>query len=298
MSIRSHSYLIERGIFPGGGGGGGESTSTIVTVPPWATGYVKQYAELAYELWQGDTISSFSGTIIASQNADELEGIDGLATRGRYGDQVIVKAIAYLEKVINGLYPDGTDAEFLAALALVTGKSTSAFSGVSSRIGRKPYYTGDPDVTLLAQALSSVFPATYNARMEAAVYAENWLRERKIQHHGLGFGVEMGKHAAIDAEALRRAGLYQREYIQSTYALSHKLFVEEQELAVVKLEIFGNCLRALTGSQQTTTQQQEGNKLAQAVGMGVTGAAIGWMVGGPFGAFVGGAIGSIVGWFM
>ena len=310
MSFRAYEYLEERGFFPrnGGGGGGGTSTSTLVTVPDWAQPYVEQYAQMAYDLWQAGTLTTYAGTIIAVQNTDEVEGIDGLATRGRYGDQVITKAIAYLEKIINGELLDGTAAGFLAALGFSLDKSTDAFEDeVLPRIGRKAYYAGDPidpayaegRTNLYAQTLAAPFPATYNARMQAAMFAENWLKERGIQQHGLGFGVEMGKHAAIDAEALRRAGLYQRDYIQSTYLLSHKLFTEQQELEIVKLEIFGNCLRALTGSQQSTSQTQEGNKMMQSVGGVMAGASLGYMVtgGNPIGALVGGAIGGIIGWF-
>jgi hypothetical protein len=261
-----------------------------------------------FALPEGSTgaLQVYSGPIFAAQNQDEIDGIAGLAIRGRYGDQVITKAIAYEDDVINGGYLPGTKAPFLAALASVTENSSLSFAAFLSRIGRKPYYVGDSDSTYLAQTLVSGAPAIYNARISAAIYADNFRKERVIQDHALGYGVEMGKHAAIDGETLRRAGLYQREYVQYGYTMSHKLFLEEQELAVVNLEIFGNCLRALTGSQQTTTADSPGgNKLTAAVGMGMAtgvagwyiGASIGW-VGGPAGAAVGFAVGAIAGYLL
>ena len=277
------------------GGGGGTSTQTVRTVPDWAIPYVTQYAQEAYDLWKSDDITTYAGTIIATQNLDETDGIAGLANRGRYGDQVISKAITYLDDVINSGHLSGTKAGFLNALSQVTGNSTTDFASVSSRIGRKAYVVGDPDATLLAQSLSSGFPALYNARVSASIYKDNWDKEKELQAHALGYGVEMGKHAAIDAEALRRAGVYQREYVQGTYVLSHKLWVQQQELAVVRLEIFGNALRALTGSNQTSTQNMEGNKAMAAVGGVMAGATLGFMIGGPTGAIVGGVIGGIVG---
>jgi hypothetical protein len=278
-----------------GGGGGGTSTSTVRTVPDWAIPYVVDYGQKAYDLWKADTLAVFAGSIIATQNADETDGIAGLANRGRYGDQVIVKAIAYLDDVINGGYLAGTKAAFLAALALVTGNSTSDFASVNSRIGRKPYVIGDPDSSFLSQSLVTGVPVLFNARLSAMIYKENWDNEKEIQAHALGFGVEMGKHAAIDAEALRRAGLYAREYLQGTYELSHKRFVEQQELSVANLEIFGNALRALTGSQQTSVQQYQGNKLMGAVGGVIAGAVIGSYFG-PWGTVIGGFIGGVLGW--
>jgi hypothetical protein len=290
-----------------GGGGGGTSTSSVRTVPDWAIPYVTAYWDEAYALWQANTLAAYSGDVTAAQPQDEVDGIDGLANRGRYGDQVITKAIAYEDDVINGGYLAGSKAAFLAALALVTGNSTTDWASVYSRIGRKPLYVGDTDSSILAQRLVNTprygvavdsVPTIYNARMSALIYADNWRKERDIQNQGLGYGVEMGKHAAIDAEALRRAGLYQREYLQGTYELAHKLFVEGQEIDVANLEIFGNAIRALTGSQQTTTQDMPGaNKVMTAVGGAVAGATAGWFLGGPVGAVVGGIVGGVIGWF-
>ena len=280
-----------------GGGGGGTSTQTVRNVPDWAIPYVTQYAQAAYDLWQAAAIATYGGTIIATQNLDETDGITGLANRGRYGDLVISKGISYLDDVINSGFLGGTKASFLAALALVTGNSTTDFASVNSRIGRKVYVEDDPDATLLAQSLVTGVPALYNARVSAAIYKDNWDKEKDIQAHALGYGVEMGKHAAIDAEALRRAGFYQREYVQGTYIFSHKLWAQQQEIAVVNLEIFGNALRALTGSQQTTTQEMEGNKAMQAVGGVIAGAVIGGQMGGWYGAIIGGVIGGVYGWF-
>jgi hypothetical protein len=281
----------------GGGGGGGTSTSTVRTVPDWAIPYVTAYWDQAYALWQADTLAVYTGDITADQPQDEVDGIAGLANRGRYGDQVITKAIAYENDVINGGFLPGTKAAFLAALALVTGNSTTDFASVNSRIGRKPLFVGDSDSTLLAQTLVAGTPALYNGRMSTLIYADNFRKERDIQGHGLAYGVEMGKHAAIDAEALRRAGLYQREYLQGTYELSHRLFVEGQEISVANLELFGNAIRALTGSQQSSTTNTEGNKLMSAVGGAMGGAMFGFMVGGPIGAIAGGVIGGVIGWF-
>lgn len=275
------------------------STNTVITVPSWAQAYVSQYATTAYNLWQAPTLASYGGTIVASQTQNEADGIAGLATRGASGDLVISKATAFILDVIQGNRLDGTKAEFIAALASVTGNSTTDFASISSRIGKKAMYVGDPDSTHLAQTLATGYPALFNNRISAAIYADNYAKEREFRDHALAYGVEMGKHPVIDAETLRKAGLAVREYLQNSYILNHKLWLEQQELNVANLEIFGNCLRALTGSQQTTVgDDPKGNKAMAAVGMGVTGAMVGFMVGGPVGAIVGGAIGVVVGLFM
>jgi hypothetical protein len=286
----------------GGGGGGGTSTQSVRSVPDWAIPHVQAYFEAAYTLWQTNQLTVYTGDVTAAQNQDEVDGIAGLANRGRYGDQVISKAIAYEDDVINGGYLQGTKADFLAALALATGNSTTDFASVNSRIGRKPLFVGDPDSAFLAQTFVAGTPAIYNARMSALIYADNFRKERDIQNHGLAYGVEMGKHAAINAEALRRAGLYAREYLQGTYEISHKKFVEGQEISVANLEIFGNVIRALTGSQQTTTTQTDGGSKFMRVAGGVmagavTGAMIGSVIPGV-GTVIGGIVGGVVGGLM
>jgi hypothetical protein len=308
-----HVGGVRRGAIMGGGSsGGGDSTqtSTVRTVPDWAIPFVTSYWTTGYALWKSDTLSVYTGDVTADQPLDETDGIAGLANRGRYGDQVISKAIAYENDAINGGYLAGTKAAFLTALASVTDKSTLSFASVNSRVGRKPYYVGDADTTFLAQTFITGTPTTYNARMSALIYADNFHKERVLQDHALSYGVEMGKHAAIDAEALRRAGLYSREYLQGTYGLDHKLFVEGQEIAVANLEIMGNCIRGLTGSQQTSDQQMSGGSKLMGVASGaITGAVGGYMagaylgaeygvVGGPWGMAIGAVVGGIAGYFM
>jgi len=285
------------------------STNTVVTVPSWARDYVNLYAQRAYDLWTLPALVSYTGQIVASQTQNEADGIAALAVRGAGGDAVISKATAFILDVIQGNRLAGTKQEFIDALALVTGNSTADFASVSSRIGKKARYVGDPDSTFLAQALAAGYPATFNARISAALYADNYAKERVFRDHAMAYGVEMGKHPVIDAETLHKAGLVNREYLQNSYVLNHKLFIEQQEMAVANLEIFGNMLRALTGSQQTTiSTDPTSNKLMAAVGFGMVGAYVGGAIGGaiagaetgssagPYGAVIGFVVGAIAGW--
>jgi len=183
------------------------STNTVVAVPTWAQDYVKQYGQMAYDLWNQPALVAYGGSIVAAQPQNEADGIQALAIRGAGGDEVISKATAFILDVIQGNRLAGTKQEFIDALALVTGNSTTDFASVSSRIGKKARYVGDPDGTFLAQALAAAYPALFNARVSAAIYADNYAKERVFLDHALAYGVEMGKHPVIDAETLRKAGL-------------------------------------------------------------------------------------------
>jgi len=211
------------------------STNTVITVPSWAQDYVKQYGQRAYDLWNLPSFVAYTGQIVASQAQNEADGIAALATRGEAGDLVISKATAFILDVIQGNRLAGTKQEFIDALALVTGNSTTDFAAVNSRIGKKARYVGDPDSTFLAQALATGYPATFNARISAAIHADNYSKERVFRDHALAYGVEMGKHPVIDAETLRKAGLANRDYLQNSYVLNHKYFIEGQEMAVANL---------------------------------------------------------------
>jgi len=66
---------------------------------------------------------------------------------------------------------------------------------------------------------------------------------------------------------------------------------------VANLEIFGNMLRALTGSQQTTTSTDpKSNKMMGAVGGAITGAMIGSQILPGWGTAIGFVVGGIAGW--
>jgi hypothetical protein len=90
----------------------------------------------------------------------------------------------------------------------------------------------------------------------------------------LGLGMDLAQQAIIDAEMQRRSGLYMREYIQGSYELSHKIFLEQEEISVMSLEVFGNALRAITGSQQTTSSDDQSISPLMAI-VGITSATIG-----------------------
>jgi hypothetical protein len=285
------------------------NTQVVISVPDWARAYVQQYADRAYALWQTPAFVLYSGDIVADQEQNEADGIAGLAARGASGDLVISKATAFALDAIGGGYLPGTKSGFTTALGYVTSNSTSDFASVNSRIGKKSMYVGDSDSTYLAQTLATGYPSLFNARVSAAIYQDNYVKERNLLDHSLSYGVELGKHPVIDAETLRKAGLADREYLQNAYTINHKWWLEGQDMAVANLEIMGNMLRSLTNSSSTTTQSDPSgsSKLMTAVGLGVVGYFAGGAVGGliagaeagsiagPIGAVVGAAIGVIAG---
>jgi len=299
MSIRGFDRLVESEFFPhkGGGGGGGTSTQTVISVPEWARPAVAAFAQEAYNMWQAPTLSAYSGATTASMDSNEVAGINGLATRGIIGDPVVQAGTTFVDDAINGDYLDGTLVPFTDMLAKIATMTAGSFASIIP--GKTPFVNGPlaPATTMAEDLLAS--EDVYNkylGRNTKALYADNRKRERANQDQALSYGVEMGKHPAVDAETLRKAGLYMREFVQYGYEMDHKLFLEQQNLAVSNLEIMGNVIRGLTGSQKTSTGTYAGqSKSMSVIGYGVAGAMIGASVGGPVGAAVGFAVGAVAG---
>jgi hypothetical protein len=248
------------------------------------------YHQSAYMLAHPFSVTAFPGyppppaiappggrIYFAPQNQDELDGINGLADRGAGGDDVIKKAITLVEDTIDGDYLDGSSQGFQDALDNVEDEYDSTYSAIESRVGKKAIFVGDPDSTFLAKSLLPTPFLAYKNRMEALLYADNYRKERAFQDNSLGYAIELGKQATVDAETLRRTGVYARDYLQSTYQISNKVFIEGQEIDLVKLEIFGNALRALTGSMQKMSSDQKSSDMMQIVGgsIAAVGAAAG-----------------------
>ena len=254
-------YLTAPTVIISGGGGVGavataNLTGSVVTsfsIISGGTGYGGANIQFA----------PYSGSISAPQDVNELTGISRLATRGTSGNATITQAHTLVHNTINGVGLAGLPATLTSTM---NGKSTSSFLTIQALIGKKSFYIGDPR-NPLAQDLTIDTASTYQGRLNAKLEDDNYRLERANQDAALGLGIELAKQSAINAETLRMAGLYMREYNQGTYELASKLFVEQEEFNVFKLEIFGNCLRAMTGSQQTTTSQDnQASGFMQAVG--------------------------------
>jgi len=259
-------YTITPSVYIVGGAGSGATATanvsggvvTSVTMVSGGSGYTTN----------AHAISAYSGDITASQNAHELLGITNLATRGASGNATISAGKAYSQNIING----GTLTVPAALLSTISAATLASFTTIRSLIGKKAMYVGDPDSTTIAQTLTETTYDTYTARLVAKLNADNYIRERASQDFNIGYATEFAKEEVADAETLRKSGLYIRQYLQSTYEPLNRLFIEAEEANVVRVEIFGNALRALTGSQQTqTSTDSNASPLMQAVGVVSTG---------------------------
>jgi hypothetical protein len=283
------------------GSGSGSSTTTVKRLPDYCEIYVTQFlirssalsTEAYVPYW--DTLGA--DPTIAPQPANETAAIALLATRGRNGNATISKGITFIQDVLDGDYLLGLDAIFQASLDLVHNNLVTQFTNeVLPLLGASPLVMGDLSAENLASSLAAGRGAVWSARIQAKLYAENYRSGRLMQDRVRAHGLAYASAAYKDGETLRLAGLYQREYNQASAEDSYKHWIDVEISRVKRLEILGNAIRAMVGTQYTkTTPLFKPSPVTGFVGGAVAGAQIGAMSGNPYGVAIGAVVGGIVG---
>lgn len=279
------------------GGSKSSSTTTVKRLPDYCEPYVKSYLTRA-ETLSNEAFDPYwddpgADPTYADQDAYETAGITALAARGRAGNTTITKGITLVSAILNGDYLLGTDAFFQDVLSDAHDALANAVTtDILPIIGKTTFLVGDLSGETLADTICAGTTAKYSARMQAFLYGKNYVTGRMDQHQGLQFGVEYASQPFKDAEVLRRAGLYQREYDQGALEDEYKKWTEEEMAQVARLNILGNAIRALVGSQVTKTSPLY--KPSPVISM-VGGAMVGAAAGGAVGGMIAGAeIGSVI----
>lgn len=296
------------------GGSRGQSTVTVEKWPaflndsanPYSVpGILNLYVDAAREVrsyYKTTFINSVSiftsfAKIIVTQAVEETEGITKLNNRGRNGNITVSKAKTLVTDVIEGDYLVGTKVEFQDVLSDINTKSDGAFTvDVSPKLGATLYLVGDPSPDNLAQSMTSGTSQRYRGRIVDRAYADNYVVERKHQHDALYPGKDYAIQDVYDAEAVRRAGLYQREYEQTKLDDAYRAQMEYMSNMIRAEEVFGNALRSLVGAQQAHTEPYYRPSPAGSV---IGGAMVGAQAGaafGPWGVAGGAVVGGILGY--
>lgn len=260
-----------------------------LTVPVIPMSYIKR-ARLETDALKGVNFMTIS--LIADQAIEEINAITRLADRGRNGNTTIAKGKTHITDILEGDFLDGSGAPFQAAISKVDTEADSAFTDeVIPSLGATPFVIGDPNPNVnLAQNLVSGSSLKYRNRVKAVMFAKNYELERKAQIDAVQRGIDYSGEEVNNAEMVRRAGLYSREYRQSKLEDDYRKVIEKDSNAVRTLEILGNACRTLVGSHEAgTTPYHRPNPVMGILG----GAATGYSVGGPTGAAIGGGLGLI-----
>ena len=276
----------------------GTSTTVVQVVPDYLESKVKNYINRAKNLFlDHDTESEYyTGNTYAAQPTEETDALTGLAARGNNGDALIqTYGEPLLEDILNGDHLAGNNTGFITALEKVLDKATTTFENdIWAKLGGKLYFVGDLSGDNLAQESSEI--TKYKKRMEAFLYSTNYHNERERRNNALQLGIEYGKQDVIDAETLRFAGLKQREHDHGLLINEYALWVEKQVNRVKWLDVYGNAIRSLVGSEQSTTEPYyRPSPIIGMLGGAMSGAAMGTMIAPGIGTGIGAAAGAIMG---
>jgi hypothetical protein len=287
------------------GSSSGTATTVIKRLPDYAQPFAQAMMVRAKALSDPSSYVPYAGTTFAAQNSTELAAIATLVARGVSGNTTIAKGIAYIEDLLDGLYLLGSDAFFEATEDAIEDNLGPAINtDVVLVLGGSKFAMGNFEGSNLAQTLAATTYTKYFGRIMARLYNENYRAGRTDQHQALALGIEYGAQPIKDAETLRMAGFYDREYRQQLDTDLFNKWVDTQVYKIQHLEILGNAIRALVGAQSTKTEPfYRPSPWIAAAGGAISGAAAGAMIGaeigeggGPYGLVIGAIVGAGVGY--
>jgi len=287
------------------GSSSGTATTVVKRLPDYAQPFASAMVVRAQVLSDPSSYVPYGGVTFAAQEGAELQALTTLSNRGRIPNVTITKGIALIEDILDGLYLLGSDAFFEATEDAVEDNLGPAINtDVVLVLGGSKFAMGNSEGSNLAQTLAATTYTKYFSRIMARLYNENYRAARTDQHQALNIGIEYGAQPIKDAETLRMAGFYDREYRQQLDTDLFNKWVDTQVYKIQHLEILGNAIRALVGAQATRTEPfYRPSPWIAAAGGAISGAAAGAMIGvetgmwsGPWGAAVGAVVGAGVGY--
>ena len=229
---------------------------------------------------------------------NEESALRGMAYRGRTGDNLVTEAIAYVAKVLSGDFQYKSTYPYLNNMIedLKT-KLQDAGQSISSQSSTRTLLSQNaPGTVNIFDFVTAQFQ-TRMTELDARIVYENFDMYRNIQDDVLDHVIDLGKQSVLDAELLRMAGLYDREWRQGDIENRYKFWRDDYTGWVKRIETCGNAIRALVGTQETETRRfYKPSPILGIVG-GVATAAVGFATGNPVAGVSGllGAIGSATG---
>jgi len=263
----------------GGGGGSSDSNTTIYTnllptyiagIQTWAVDYLNQSAAISLTNFE-----PYTGTTYAPQNANELAGIAALVVRGTSGSSIEAYGEAYLATLIAGGYVSTNP--FLAAIyqkqadELIQAFKEDTMPTITAAFA---FGWGGSDHQAEEAKASEKAMAAIND-LAVNFYYNDYVRERNLQDKGLSDVIQYGNRVNRDAEILRQAGVFEREYTQGQYTDNWKKWNEAQILPTRNLEILGNAVRTILGTTRTASvPYYKPSAFSEIAGTALTGIAL------------------------
>ena len=272
----------------GGGKGGGSQNSVTQTnlIPGYAQPSVVAYLAKMSELSQTG-YETYTGETYAEQNNNEKDGIIALANIGRNPHAIITQGETYLRDTIDALKfgsnPKINEAYLKMASTIITFFEEDTLPRLHQEFNMSGNYGSDSHHWAQAKAAEELMAKLQDIGMD--IYFKDYIEERRSQFGSLRAATEYGIQDALNAEILRTAGMYGREYRQGKLEDDYRKWRDEKEAIVRRLEILGNAVRSVVGSQVTETSPfYRPSTISQVAGLALAGVGLyGMMKGLKFG---------------
>ncbi|MCK4789462.1 MAG: hypothetical protein KAV87_37315 [Desulfobacteraceae bacterium] len=257
----------------GGSGGGANSTVNENPLPDWAAPYVQKFLTRANVI-STKSVTAYEGATYAIRNQNEIDGIAALAARAKDGNTTINLGSALLISTLQGNrlsgYPE-KDEEWAA-------RSTESYEDfiyeimpkINTNANAAGGYGGSGHMKAQIFAARKLFNSM--ATLAYEVFGRDYFTERRFMTDGIGYAEGFAQNSIADTEALRLAGLFEREYQQGILEDYYKLWLDEQDQEIRKLDVMGNAIRAMVGSTvERTTPLYRPGEMAEMAGIALTG---------------------------
>lgn len=258
------------------GGGGGSNTVNENPLPAYAQPYVQNFLTRSNALSVSGYLP-YTGDTYATRNADEEDGITALATRATNHHVIITRAETLLRNSLDGL-KIGVNPKIDTLFErkkeeLIQEFEEETIPNLSRNALAVEGWGGGSHHILQARAAESLTKKIADLIVE--LYGEDYFQEKEKRIASLGYGIRYGTEDVNDAEILRQAGLFNREYTQGLYDDTYKTWKDEEVASVKRLELLGNAIRSLVGSQTTAvTPLHRPNNMAQVAGLAMAGLSL------------------------
>lgn len=260
-----------------GGGGGSQDmvsyTNLLPTYIPgiqtWAEAYLTEAMALS-----GNNFAGYGGPTYAAQNTNETDGIAALALRGSAGVTIEADGKSYLRDLYDGLKINANP-KIAAYYAKRIEALLEEFDDmVLPAIQHQHVFSfGGSDHNIAEAKAGKLMMAKINEI--ARMFYEDYTKERQLQQQGVAHATPYGLQCIRDAEMVRQAGVFAREYSQGALQDAWETWNENQILPVRNLDIGGNAIRTILSTyRQSTTKYYGPSRLAQIAGVAIAGLSI------------------------
>jgi hypothetical protein len=278
-------------------GGSGASNVTVENpIPVWAENEIAKYLSHSKQMAKDDAFSNgigtsntlklydYTGTIpnendtYASRNQDEIDGIENLATRARNGSPIITSAKTLITDNVEGdnlgNNPNLDELYDVASENILQELDEEVLPSIEFEALSLNMFASSGFAIRQAQAAEKGLQKLLD--ISKSIYYDDYNSERNSQNSMLAYMINYGNESTRDAELLRQAGLYDREYEQGILTAAYREWFADQMHLIRKLEVLGNGVRAIVGAQYRKVVEPfyRPSDMSQIAGLAFAGAGV------------------------